>query len=134
MKFSNIRLLVTDFDRCFTFYNDILGLACSWGKPGENFASFDIGIPSGLAIFKAELMSQATDNSDATKNEILQDKSAIIIEVEDVNETFENLKGKGLVFLTEPKDMPAWGIRVAHFRDPENNLIELFSELQVKPL
>ena len=25
--------------------------------------------------------------------------------------------------------MTAWGIRVAHFRDPENNLIELYSEL-----
>lgn len=134
MKFSNIRLLVNDFDKCFIFYNDILGLACSWGKLGDNFASFDIGIPSGLAIFKAELMSQAIDNSGAIKNEILQDKSAIIIEVENINEAYENLKDKGVVFLTEPKDMSAWGIRVAHFRDPENNLIELFSEIQVKPL
>jgi len=25
--------------------------------------------------------------------------------------------------------MRAWGIRVAHLRDPENNLIELFSDL-----
>jgi len=25
--------------------------------------------------------------------------------------------------------MTAWGIRVAHFRDPESNLIELYSEL-----
>ena len=129
MKFSNIRLLVNDFDKCFTFYNDMLGLKCSWGKPGESYASFNIGIPSGLALFKAELMSEAIDNSAAAKNEILQDKSAIIIEVENVNETFENLKGKGVVFLTEPKDMPAWGIRIAHFRDPENNLIELFSTL-----
>lgn len=129
MKFSNIRLLVNDFDRSFTFYNDILGLTCSWGKPGDNYASFDLGIPSGLALFKADLMSQAIDNSSAIKNEILQDKSAIIIEVENINETFENLKGKGVVFLTEPKDMSAWGIRVAHLRDPENNLIELFSEL-----
>lgn len=129
MKFSNIRLLVNDFDKCFTFYNDMLGLECSWGKPGESYASFNIGIPSGLALFKAELMSEAIDNSAAAKNEILQDKSAIIIEVENVNETFENLKGKCVVFLTEPKDMPAWGIRIAHFRDPENNLIELFSTL-----
>jgi lactoylglutathione lyase len=129
MKFSNIRLLVNDFDKCFTFYNNILGLECSWGKLGENFASFNIGIPSGLAIFKAELMSLAVDNSDAIKNEILHDKSAIVIEVENVNEAFENLKSKGVMFLTEPKDMSAWGIRVAHFRDPENNLIELFSEL-----
>ena len=34
MKFSNIRLLVSDFDACFSFYNNTLGLTCTWGKPG----------------------------------------------------------------------------------------------------
>lgn len=129
MKFSNIRLLVNDFDKCFTFYNDILSLECTWGKLGDNFASFNIGNLSGLALFKAELMSIAINNEDAKKHEILQDKIAIILEVEDVNETYSSLQSKGVKFLTEPKDMPAWGIRVTHFRDPENNLIELFSEL-----
>ncbi|WP_269237252.1 VOC family protein [Flavobacterium flavigenum] len=128
MKFSNIRLLVNDFDNCFTFYNDILGLECTWGKPGDNFASFNIGIPSGLALFKAELMSLAI-NEKAEKNETFQDKMAIIIEVESVDATYILLQSKGVKFLTEPKDMPAWGIRVVHFRDPEHNLIELYSEL-----
>ena len=129
MKLSNIRLLVNDFDKCFTFYNETLGLACSWGKAGDNYASFNIGIPSGLAIFKAELMTVAINKPDAIKNETLQDKTAIIIEVENVDEVFEDLKSKGVNFLTAPIDMPAWGIRVTHFRDPENNLIELFSGL-----
>lgn len=130
MKFSNIRLLVNDFDKCFTFYNDILGLTCTWGKPGDNFASFDMGNPSGLALFKAELMSIAINNADAKKNENLQDKIAIVVQVDNVNETYNLFQNKGVKFLTEPKDMTAWGIRVAHFRDPENNLIELYSDLQ----
>lgn len=129
MKFSNIRLLVNDFDKSFNFYNDILGLECTWGKPGDNFASFNIGIDSGLAIFKAELMAMAINNFDANKNEILQDKISIIIQVENINESYQVLKSKGVNFLNEPKDMPAWGIRVAHFRDTENNLFELYSEL-----
>lgn len=129
MKFSNIRLLVNDFDKCFTFYNDTLGLQCTWGKLGDNFASFNLGIPSGLTLFKAELMSIAINNAGAKENETLQDKLAIIIEVDNVNETFNTLQNKGVTFLTEPQDMAAWGIRVTHFRDPENNLIELFSEL-----
>jgi lactoylglutathione lyase len=129
MKFSNIRLLVNDFDKCFTFYNDILGLECTWGKPGENYASFNVGNPSGLALFKAELMSTAINNGNARENEILQDKIAIIIQVDNVDETYISLKDKGVLFLTEPKDMTAWGIRVAHFRDPENNLFELYSDL-----
>lgn len=129
MKFSNVRLLVNDFDKTFNFYNDILGLECTWGKPGENFASFNIGIDSGLAIFKSELMAMAINNFDAKKNEILQDKVSIIIQVENVNESYQILKSKGVDFLNEPKDMQAWGIRVVHFRDTENNLFELYSEL-----
>ena len=129
MKFSNIRLLVNDFDKCFNFYNDVLGLECTWGKPGDNFASFNIGNPSGLALFKAELMSIAINNEGAKKNEVLQDKFAMIVQVDDVNETYGSLQSKGVKFLTGPKDMTAWGIKVAHFRDPENNLIELFSDL-----
>jgi len=128
MKFNNIRLLVNEFDKCFTFYNDILGLECTWGKPGDNFASFNIGIPSGIALFKAELMSIAI-NEKSGKNETFQDKMAVIIEVDSVDATYNLLQSKGVKFLTEPKDMTAWGIRVVHFRDPEHNLIELFSEL-----
>ncbi|MBN2395814.1 MAG: VOC family protein [Candidatus Atribacteria bacterium] len=129
MKFSNIRLLVNDFDKCFTFYNNILGLECTWGKLGENYASFNIGSPSVLALFKAELMSTTINNTVANKNEVVQDKMAIIVQVESLNKTYKSLQNNGVKFLTEPKEMPAWGIRVAHLRDPENNLIELFSEL-----
>ncbi|WP_428740208.1 VOC family protein [Tenacibaculum sp.] len=129
MKFSNIRLLVNDFDKCFTFYNDIIGLECTWGKLGENYASFNIGIPSGLALFKADLMNIAINNAEASKSEIEQDKIAIVLQVDSVDETYRLLQNKGVKFLTEPKDMDAWGIRVVHFRDPENNLIELYSEL-----
>lgn len=129
MKFNNIRLLVNDFDTCFNFYNDALGLKCTWGKPGDNFASFDMGIPDGLAIFKAELMNDAIEKKHpASKN--ASDKFVIIIEVESVDKKYEALKKKKVNFINEPKDMPVWGIRVVHFRDPENNLIELFSYLK----
>jgi len=126
MKFNNIRLLVRDFKASFEFYNDILGLNCTWGDENANFASFDIGISSGLAIFKAELMAEAIGTKTNETTPI--DKFAIIIEVENVDETFRKLNEK-VIFLTEPKDMKAWGIRVAHFRDTENNLIEIFSNL-----
>lgn len=49
--------------------------------------------------------------------------------MDNVNETFDQLKAKSIEFITEPKDMKAWEIRVAHMRDPEGNLIEIFSNL-----
>lgn len=130
MKLSNIRLLVTDFDNCYAFYHEILDLECSWGKPGENYASFNIGIPSGLAIFKAELMSDASIGiTGADKTPATNDKAVVVFEVENVDQLFDQLKHKGIASLTAPKDMAAWGIRVIHFRDPENNLIEVFSPI-----
>ena len=32
-------------------------------------------------------------------------------------------------FVNEPKDYPAWTIQAAHLRDPDGNLIELFTSL-----
>jgi predicted enzyme related to lactoylglutathione lyase len=129
MKFNNIRLLVNDFDTCFNFYKDTLELKCTWGKPGDNFASFDVGISDGLAIFKAALMNEAINKNTALQKNA-PDKFAIILEVEDVDKKYEALKKKKVKFINEPKDMPVWGIRVVHFRDPEQNLIELFSYLK----
>ncbi len=127
MKLNNIRLLVNNFEKSFEFYNDILGLNCTWGDKNSNFASFDIGISSGLAIFRAELMAETIGTP---KNEIHAiDKFAIILEVENVDKTFTDFKDR-IKFITKPKDMKTWGIRVAHFRDIENNLIEIFSNLQ----
>ncbi len=129
MKLSNIRLLVNDFEKSYVFYNETLGLKCTWGDKDAVFASFDIGLPSGLAIFKAELMAETMGDKKAESNSVSNDKFAIIIEVENVDEMFENLQKNSINFITQPKDMKAWGIRVAHFRDPEGNLIEIFSNL-----
>jgi lactoylglutathione lyase len=129
IKFNNIRLLVNDFDKAFTFYKDTLGLECTWGKPGDNYASFNFGIESALAIFKTELMSMAIPDWDTTKSKKHQDNSVIIVEVENITDTYKKLKKKGIVFLNEPTEISAWGICVAHFRDPEGNLFEIYSGL-----
>ena len=128
MKFNNIRLLVNDFDTCFKFYKNILELPCSYGNLGDNFASFDIGFAGALCIFKTELMNEAIHKK-ILSLESRTDKFAIIIEVENVDTMVAILKKKKVIFINESKDMPVWGIRVAHFRDPEGNLIELYSNL-----
>ncbi len=41
----------------------------------------------------------------------------------------KHLRNYKINFIKEPKNMNAWGIRVAHVSYPENNLIEFFSNL-----
>jgi catechol 2,3-dioxygenase-like lactoylglutathione lyase family enzyme len=132
MRLNNIRLLVRDFDKCFRFYSEKVGLPVTWGKPGGDYASFDIGIDSnklGLSIFKTGLMAAAIGNSDKELPVNCREKSVMVIQVDDVDSIYKKLSGNGIEFIDEPRDIAGWGSRVAHFRDPEDNLIEIFCEL-----
>ena len=132
MKINNIRLLVSDFDECFRFYSEKLGLDITWGKIGGDYASFDIGLESnkmGLSIFKSDLMAKEIGNQEKSLPINCREKSVIVIQVDNVDEVFKKLTGNGISFISEPKDIAGWGSRIAHFRDPEGNLIELYCEL-----
>ena len=59
----------------------------------------------------------------------MREKSMISFSVDNVDETFAALKAKGVTFINEPTDMSDWGMRTVYLRDPEENLIELFTPL-----
>ena len=46
-----------------------------------------------------------------------------------MNDTYHVFLEKGVNFINEPTDLPDWGMRVVHLRDPEENLIEFFTPL-----
>ncbi|GAJ97726.1 VOC family protein [Geomicrobium sp. JCM 19055] len=55
MKLDNIRLLVSNFDDCLHFYETVMGFSLTWGERGGNYASFDVGEGSVLALFKKRI-------------------------------------------------------------------------------
>lgn len=61
-----------------------------------------------------------------------REKMMVSFEVDNVDETFKTLSAKGVEFINQPTDMPGWGMRVVHLRDPEENLIELFTPLKIE--
>ena len=129
MKLNNIRLMVSEFDKTFLFYRDVLGFQVTWGKLGENYAHFKLPTGGELAIFDKKLMSQAIGTSQLPPNANGQDKFALIISVDNVDELYKRLSAKRVKFLNKPQDKADWGIRTVHLRDPEGNLIEFVSEL-----
>jgi len=125
-----LRLLVENFDESFKFYSENIGLKVIWGKPGDVYASFDIGDGREIGLFKAELMEAAISDLGSRCSNEYRDKIAIILNVDDVDESYHKIKETGVDFLNQPVDIAAWGMRVVHFRDNEGNLIELCSPLK----
>lgn len=130
MKLDNVRLLVTNFDEMFFFYRDKLGLDVAWGKEGDIYAQFKFPEGGDLAIFSGALMAQTIGTSDIRNTGQSHERFCLIVRVENVDEWHKKLTSKGVNFITPPTNRADWGIRTAHLRDPENNLIELVSDLR----
>ena len=130
MKFSNVRLLVKDYKKCFKFYTEQLGFEPLWGDENGCYASFKVADRiEGFAIFVSDYMAPAVGNVEKTQPIGYRGKSMVVFEVENVDDTYQAFSEKGISFINEPTDMPDWGMRVVHLRDPEENLIEFFTPL-----
>ena len=125
MRCSYIRLLVNDYEACFHFYSDVLGLPVLWGDEKSRYAEFDVRSGTRLALNQREVMAEALETDTADPELPHQDRLAVIFEVDDVDEEAARLVAGGARQVMEPRDWTAWGIRAAHFRDPDGYLLEI---------
>ena len=130
MRLTHARLLVRDYGEAFRFWRDTVGLRVKLGDQEGPYADFDTG-PASLAIFSSSAMIQATD-IDSGRGGRGADDVLLQMEVPDVDAAVGELESRGVRFITQPTDQPDWGIRVAHFRDPDGNLVELSTRLQME--
>jgi predicted enzyme related to lactoylglutathione lyase len=120
MNFVSIRVITDDVKRLVRFYEEVTGLTATWSN--EDFAEVStssctlaIGSTRTVALFGPGTVRPA-------------DNHTAIIEflVEDVDKEYERL-GKVISELVKaPTTMP-WGNRSLLFRDPDGNLINLFT-------
>ena len=121
MRLTHVRLLVEGFAECFRFYRDVMGFRPTFGEETDGYADFHTGSDVALALFaRREMAEHVGARSDAAG-----DRVAFIVAVDDVDAAFAELRGRGATVAREPCDRPDWGIRVAHVRDPDGNLVEL---------
>ncbi|MFN2590410.1 MAG: VOC family protein [Actinomycetota bacterium] len=126
MRLTHIRLLVDDFARAHRFYREVVGMEPRFGDEQGPYEEFVLG-PAILALFDRRQMMEAlgTHASILARPERVGDSMMVCIDVDDVDAEYDRLREAGVRFITEPHDRPTWFVRVAHFRDPEGNLIEL---------
>jgi lactoylglutathione lyase len=127
VRLTQTRLLVRDYVASFRFWRDTVGLKVSFGDEVGPYASFEME-PVELAIYRAEDMSRAIGEA-PTDSQRGGDQFVIALEVDDVDASVGTLESRGVSFVSQPTDQPEWGMRVAHFRDPDGHLMELYTAL-----
>jgi len=118
LKAHHIALRTRDYAASKAFYTETLGfkvLGQIPGRtPGQDILFVDIG---GTTI---ELIG--VEGAEPTKPTC--GFVHLAFEVDDVDATYEALKAKGVAFHVEPRSVG--DIRLAFFRDPDGNELELF--------
>ena len=114
-------VFVRDLARCTAFYRDTLKLPYT----GSDANSSNFLLQERYLILLS--ISGAADLLGSDPNEFKINGSPRVLlaaGVEDVDATYETLNAAGVTFLRPPTNQP-WGLRTAHFADPEGNLWEI---------
>lgn len=115
VKFAN--LPVTDQDRALAFWRDKLGVTVATDEAsGDGFRWIELELPG------AQTRIVFVRRRDATPSE----EPDLILICDDVDQSFAELKGRGVTFTQAPAAAP-WrpDERYALFRDSEGNLVML---------
>lgn len=116
-----IVLFVADVDRARTFYRATFGLEPQTEDEVSAFYKLDtisialLGPAAAHDLLSADAV--AVDPSAGTH-------SQLVAFVTDVDATYADLVAQGVEFVREPTDR-AWGLRTAHFTDPDGHIWEI---------
>ena len=122
MKFVSTRIITADVSRLVEFYEMVTETAAVWGN--ELFA--EIPTPIGTLALGSDktvpLFGQGSAEPAANRSAIVE------FIVDDVDAEYERLREHLADVVTQPTTMP-WGNRALLFRDPDGNLVNLFTPI-----
>jgi lactoylglutathione lyase len=114
-------LFVRDLDRQKDFYQNVLGLELEHGD--KESAGFRMG-PDSFILLNHPGADDLLSPKDVDHETGRGARSVLVAPVDDVDATYQELRAKGVEFIRAPEDR-FWGLRCAHFRDPEGNVWEI---------
>jgi len=116
---GQIAIPVNDVDRAIAFYQGVLGM------------KFLFKAPPGLGFFDCNGVRLLVDA--AAEDSIVKYSNIIYFKVEDIQEAYNQLEDRNLVFEQKPHlvaRMPDHDLWMAFFRDPDDNLLALMCEVR----
>jgi predicted enzyme related to lactoylglutathione lyase len=120
MELASIRIITHDVDRLARFYEAVTGITAT--RPAPVFAELRTATGTVAIASTATVAMLGDDAPQPARND------SIIIEflVDDVDAEFARLRD-ALDDVTLPPTTMPWGNRSTLFRDPDGNLVNLFS-------
>jgi glyoxylase I family protein len=116
-------LLCDNFPATRAFYEDVMGFAVEHDR--DNWVSFRVG--GTLLSLRPRGAGPGWDGGSSAAG-AADVQLAFRVPLPAVNTCHEELVAKGVTVLREPTDLPEWRHRTLFFRDPEDNVIEIYAE------
>lgn len=129
-KAEAIALFVHDLDGCTAFYRDTIALPYKASDPGR--AAFELQDGLLLVLLSPQGATEVLGTDVTALTLEGGSRGYVAMSVADVDGAYEELKAKGVTFVQSPTDKP-WGLRMAHFTDPEGNLWEITQPIAENP-
>ncbi|MEM7223663.1 MAG: VOC family protein [Pseudomonadota bacterium] len=108
------RVFTVSFDAALGFYRDRLGLALDVSQP--DVAIFDTG--------GCRLILEGIDPDSSEDRSLVGRFAGLSFTVEDLAASYRTLSQAGVAFLGPPVTQD-WGGQLAHFKDPDGNILSL---------
>lgn len=116
-------LLCRTMEETKAFYKDVLGFPVEHDLP--NWVSFRVG--TTLLTLRPRGPGPAWDDGPSLAGSAAV-QLAFCVPLSAVDACYAELVAKGVTILSGPTDLPAWRHRTLFFRDPEDNVIEIYAE------
>jgi len=116
MKLYAVRIFTVDWDRSVDFYQETVGLPLVFADQEFAWAEFDLG--------GAKLGIEGLEAGAAHLDELVGRFVGVSLAVDDIDAAYAQLLDKGVEFTMPPQRQP-WGGTLAHFKDPDGNVMTL---------
>ena len=116
MKLYAVRVFVRSWNESCEFYRDTLELPERVRNDEIGWAEYDLGGP----CFGMERV----DVKGKSGEDLVGRFVGVSLQVEDIEASYRDLQARG-VKLAAPPEKQGWGGSLAHFRDPDGNVLTL---------
>jgi predicted enzyme related to lactoylglutathione lyase len=122
MKLVQSRIVTDDVEGLAAFYSRLVGISVALNE-------YYVEVPAGpMSVGFSKCRFTEYGENMAARPEGQQPRGEIILDfvVDDVDAEYERIAGLGVAWVMLPTTQP-WGNRSMIFRDPEGNLVSVFS-------